>query len=190
MLPALLEGARRDRTAAHLERGLLRRPGALFAGHDAREDRRDSRGWQVEIVATDISGEMVARAQAGSTAQFEVQRGLPIKYLVRYFEPEGDRWQLKPAIRGMVQFRAVNLLEDLASLGRFDIMLCRNVLIYFDQPTKTAVLDRLAAMLPRGRVPVSRRRRDDARRQRPVRRRWPTQRGLYRPLARAAVAAK
>jgi chemotaxis protein methyltransferase CheR len=105
-------------------------------------------GWHVDLVASDLSTEMVERARAGVYTQFEVQRGLPIKYLVRHFEPDGERWLLKPAIRDMVQFRAANLLEDVSALGRFDVILCRNVLIYFEQQTKTAVLDRLVRLLP------------------------------------------
>ena len=63
---------------------------------------------------------------------------------MRYFDPEGDRWQLKPALRRMVQFRTVNLLDDLAPLGRFDAIFCRNVLIYFDAATKASILERIA----------------------------------------------
>ena len=105
-------------------------------------------GWRVTLLASDISGEMVARAQAASYSQFEVGRGLPLKYLVRYFDPENDRWQLKPELSKMVQFRTINLLDDLTELGRFDAIFCRNVLIYFDQETKTSLLDRVAGMLP------------------------------------------
>ncbi|HXQ51555.1 MAG TPA: CheR family methyltransferase [Stellaceae bacterium] len=146
-------------------------------------------GWQVALVASDISGEMVARALTGSYSEFEVQRGLPLKYLVKYFEPDSGRWQLKPEILRMVQFRTVNLLEDLATLGRFDAIFCRNVLLYFDAATKTALLDRLALMLPRDgflflggaetMLGVSDRFSSVA-----------DERGLYRPMARAAVAAK
>jgi chemotaxis protein methyltransferase CheR len=105
-------------------------------------------GWQVTLLASDISGEMVARAHAANYSQFEVGRGLPLKYLVRYFDPDSDRWQLKPELRKMVQFRTINLLDDLTSLGRFDAIFCRNVLIYFDQPTKASILERVAGMLP------------------------------------------
>ena len=111
------------------------------------EERAQLAGSQVTLLASDISGEMVERASAATYSQFEVRRGLPLKYLVRYFEPDSDRWQLKPEIRRMVQFRTVNLLDDLSSLGRFDAIFCRNVLIYFDAATKASILDRLAAML-------------------------------------------
>ncbi|MEQ8332896.1 protein-glutamate O-methyltransferase CheR [Nisaea sp.] len=98
-------------------------------------------GWRVEIVATDISAEMVARARAGIYSQFEVQRGLPVQLLVKYFQQDGDRWQLNEKIRRMVTFREFNLLQDPRALGNFDIVFCRNVLIYFDQETKRKVLE-------------------------------------------------
>jgi chemotaxis protein methyltransferase CheR len=112
------------------------------------EEQAKLAGWQVDILATDLSTEILERAQAASYTQFEVQRGLPIQYLIKYFEQQGERWHLKAPIRGMVRFRCFNLLEDLASLGGFDVIFCRNVLIYFDQPTKTMVLDRMARLLP------------------------------------------
>lgn len=98
-------------------------------------------GWRVEIIATDISTEMVARARSGIYSQFEVQRGLPVQLLVKYFQQDGDRWQLSEKIRRMVTFREFNLLQDPRSLGTFDIVFCRNVLIYFDQETKRKVLE-------------------------------------------------
>jgi chemotaxis protein methyltransferase CheR len=104
-------------------------------------------GWKVEIVATDLSTEILDKARAGQYSQFEVQRGLPIQLLVKYFKQEGDRWQVDAAIRSMVAFRPFNLLEDLSSLGRFDVIFCRNVLIYFDQPTKAKVLDGMSRQL-------------------------------------------
>jgi chemotaxis protein methyltransferase CheR len=73
-----------------------------------------------------------------------VQRGLPIQLLVKYFTQVGEMWQIAPEIRAMVQFRKLNLLDKFSQLGIFDIVFCRNVLIYFDQPTKVGVLDRIA----------------------------------------------
>ncbi len=105
-------------------------------------------GWKVEIVATDISHEVLAKAQAGIYNQFEVQRGLPIQNLVKFFAQVGEAWQIAPEIRGMVQFRPLNLLNDFSSLGTFDVVFCRNVLIYFDQDTKIGVLNRIARQMP------------------------------------------
>ncbi|HET6621960.1 MAG TPA: protein-glutamate O-methyltransferase CheR [Dongiaceae bacterium] len=105
-------------------------------------------GWKIEIVGTDLSTEILGRAKEGMYSQFEVQRGLPIAMLVKYFAQIGDRWQINAKMRGMVQFREFNLLQDPTPLGRFDVVFCRNVLIYFDQPTKTRVLNSVAKMMP------------------------------------------
>jgi chemotaxis protein methyltransferase CheR len=108
-------------------------------------------GFQVEILATDISTEVLERARAGLYSQFEVQRGLPIHLLLKYFTQAGDQWQIAPQIRAMVDYRPLNLIKDFGHLGAFDIVYCRNVLIYFDGPTKTDVLNRLArSLLPDG----------------------------------------
>jgi chemotaxis protein methyltransferase CheR len=105
-------------------------------------------GFRVDILATDISDAVLTRAKAGIYSQFEVQRGLPIHQLVKYFTQSNDTWQIAPEIRAMVQFRPINLLKDFSALGTFDLMFCRNVLIYFDQETKTGVLNRLARQMP------------------------------------------
>lgn len=108
-------------------------------------------GWQVEIVASDISADVLQKAKDGVYTQFEVQRGLPPEFLSRYFTQVGDNWQISQQIRSMVDFREVNLIHDFSSLGQFDIVYCRNVLIYFDLPTKVDVLARLAkALAPDG----------------------------------------
>ena len=78
-----------------------------------------------------------------------MQRGLPVLMLIKYFSQVGDMWQIAPEIRGMVRFMPINLLHDFSHLGRFDLVFCRNVLIYFDQATKTAVLDRIADITER-----------------------------------------
>jgi chemotaxis protein methyltransferase CheR len=105
-------------------------------------------GWRIEIVGTDLSNEILQRARTGIYSQFEVQRGLPITLLVKYFQQVGDRWQISEKIRSMVTYREFNLLQSLAVLGRFDVVFCRNVLIYFDQPTKAVVLDAIAKQMP------------------------------------------
>ncbi len=100
-------------------------------------------GWRIEIIATDISNEVLGKARAGIYSQFEVQRGLPIQMLMQHFEQVGEQWRVSETIRRMVQFRQLNLLADFASLGTFDVVFCRNVLIYFDQATKVNVLERV-----------------------------------------------
>ncbi len=102
----------------------------------------------VEIVGTDIAREPLARAQEGLYTQFEVQRGLPMQNLVKYFRKDGSNWRINDAIRAMAQFRVWNLLADLRTLGQFDVVFCRNVLIYFDQPTKARVLEAIAKQMP------------------------------------------
>jgi len=109
-----------------------------------KEIGKDLRGWRVEIVATDLSTEVLEKARSGIYSQFEVQRGLPALMLIKYFAQVGETWQIAPEIRGMVKFMPLNLLNDFSHLGRFDLVLCRNVLIYFDQATKICVLERVA----------------------------------------------
>jgi chemotaxis protein methyltransferase CheR len=106
-------------------------------------------GFRIEIVATDISTEVLEKAKSGIYSQFEVQRGLPIQMLIKYFAQVGETWQVAPEIRAMVQFKPFNLLNDFASLGAFDIVFCRNVLIYFDQQTKIGVLERMSRVVER-----------------------------------------
>jgi chemotaxis protein methyltransferase CheR len=101
-------------------------------------------GWRIEIMATDLSQEVLEKSKTGLYSQFEVQRGLPIQLLVKYFKQVGELWQINPDIRAMVQHRQLNLLHDFSQLGLFDLIFCRNVLIYFDQETKTNVFNRLA----------------------------------------------
>jgi len=104
-------------------------------------------GWRVEIVATDLSQEVLEKSKSGIFSQFEVQRGLPIQLLVKHFTQINETWQLSPEIRAMVQFKQLNLLHDFSHLGVFDVIFCRNVLIYFDQDTKVNVFNRLARVI-------------------------------------------
>ncbi|GFO81054.1 MAG: chemotaxis protein methyltransferase [Methyloceanibacter sp.] len=104
-------------------------------------------GWTVEILATDFSQAALRKARDGLYTQFEVQRGLPAAKLIEYFEKPDGAWQIKPEIRRRVVFREHNLLEDCAGFGRFDVILCRNVMIYFDAALRATVLKRLAGRL-------------------------------------------
>ena len=105
---------------------------------------REIAGWRIDILATDLSNEVLEKARAGLYSQFEVQRGLPIQLLIKHFTQVGELWQVGPDIRAMVKFRQLNLLSNFSSLGMFDLIFCRNVLIYFDQQTKIDVLESLA----------------------------------------------
>jgi chemotaxis protein methyltransferase CheR len=104
-------------------------------------------GWHIEVIATDISNAVLEKARQGLYTQFEVQRGLPIQLLIKYFGRNGEMWQIAPEIRAMVKYRQLNLLSDFSDLGVFDLIFCRNVLIYFDQETKIDILDRLAEVI-------------------------------------------
>ncbi|MGB6251674.1 MAG: protein-glutamate O-methyltransferase CheR [Bradyrhizobium sp.] len=104
-------------------------------------------GWKIDIVATDLSQGVLEKSKAGIFSQFEVQRGLPIQMLVKHFAQVGDMWQLNADIRSMVQHRQLNLLQDFGYLGTFDVIFCRNVLIYFDQDTKAGIFERLARVV-------------------------------------------
>jgi chemotaxis protein methyltransferase CheR len=104
-------------------------------------------GWRVEIIATDLSQEVLEKSKAGIYSQFEVQRGLPIQLLVKHFKQSGEFWQISSEIRAMVQHRQLNLLHDFSQLGVFDVIFCRNVLIYFDQDTKINIFGRLAKIM-------------------------------------------
>ena len=112
------------------------------------DDCAAARGWTFDLLGTDLSREVLERARQGMYTQFEVQRGLPIQLLMKYFKQVGESWQIDSKIRNMATFKEYNLLEPLTALGKFDIIFCRNVLIYFDQPTKKMVLERMADMLP------------------------------------------
>jgi chemotaxis protein methyltransferase CheR len=143
-------------------------------------------GWKVDIVATDLSQGVLEKSRAGIFSQFEVQRGLPIQLLVQHFTQVGDMWQLNADIRSMVQHRQLNLLQDFTHLGTFDIIFCRNVLIYFDQDTKTGIFERLARVIePDGFVVLGAAESvvgiSDAFKP------YPDRRGLYRPNATRTI---
>jgi chemotaxis protein methyltransferase CheR len=108
-------------------------------------------GWHIEVFATDLSRSVINTAKQGVYSQFEIQRGLPIAQLLRYFRQEGERWRISEHLRSRVRFGEFNLLTDFAPLGQFDVIFCRNVLIYFDIAAKTDVLNRMAkALAPDG----------------------------------------
>jgi chemotaxis protein methyltransferase CheR len=146
-------------------------------------------GWRIEIIGSDLSQAVLEKSRAGIFSQFEVQRGLPIQMLVKHFTQIGELWQVNPDIRAMVQYRQLNLLHDFAQLGTFDVIFCRNVLIYFDQDTKAGIFERLAKVVePDGFMVLGAAESvvgiSDAFKP------YPDRRGLYRPNAiRAARSA-
>ncbi|MBX9619347.1 MAG: protein-glutamate O-methyltransferase CheR [Hyphomicrobiales bacterium] len=104
-------------------------------------------GWRIEITGTDLSREVLEKAKAGVYTQFEVQRGLPVQLMLKYFEQSGDTWRLSQNIRSMVKYQTFNLLDSFSSMGQFDIIFCRNVLIYFDNDAKIDIMNRMAKQL-------------------------------------------
>ena len=106
--------------------------------------------WRCNILATDFSTKILQKAQEGIYSQFEVQRGLPIQYLMKHFTQDGQRWLLKDSLKRMVTFKNHNLMNNPMMFGKFDVIFCRNVLFYFDLETKRKVLDFLYSALNPG----------------------------------------
>lgn len=107
-------------------------------------------GRMPEIVATDVSEAAVARARAGRYSQFEIQRGLPVRRMMRWFDTVGDDWVAKLELVRRISFRRLDLVADPLPVGRFDVVLCRNVLLYLSPTLRRQVLDRLAGVLRPG----------------------------------------
>ncbi len=115
------------------------------------EEARKLAGWSVDIVASDIADSVLKRAREGVYTHFEAQRGVPMSHLVRYFTKRKDQWAINQNIKARVEFRQQNLMADFSSFGVFDVIFCRNVLIYFAPEQKRNVLARLArALAPDG----------------------------------------
>tara|TARA_Y100001001_G_scaffold155119_1_gene170580 strand:+ start:911 stop:1774 length:864 start_codon:yes stop_codon:yes gene_type:complete len=113
-----------------------------------KENQARFAGWNFEIIATDLDEKILDQAQKGRFSQFEVQRGLPITHLVKYFTQDQDAWVLNDEIKRMVTFRPLNLLDSFAALTGCDIVFCRNVLIYFDKETKAKIFKKIYDILP------------------------------------------
>jgi len=109
------------------------------------DERLRWQGWQIEIVGTDLSKSAISRAKAGTYSQFEVQRGLPVMQMVRWFEElGGGDWRIAQSLRDQVRFEARNIAEPPPRPGRFDIILCRNLLLYFTPDMRRLTFGRLA----------------------------------------------
>jgi len=107
------------------------------------------KSWKVRILGTDLSAQAVEKAKRGVYSQMEVNRGLPLPLLVKYFSKEGDAWEVKPEIKKWLEFRTMNLIEPWRGLPRFDVVLMRNVLIYFDIETRRQILKNVRETLHR-----------------------------------------
>ncbi|MFQ5636912.1 MAG: CheR family methyltransferase [bacterium] len=101
----------------------------------------------VRIFATDISTQALEHAREGRYSQYQISRGLPVKYLIKYFEQEGHNWKIVPEVKKMVSFRKSSLQNAARELGVFDLVFCRNVLIYFDMLTKKKILSQISQVL-------------------------------------------
>jgi chemotaxis protein methyltransferase CheR len=106
--------------------------------------------WSIDILGTDLSPRVLKQAESGRYSQLEVNRGLPAVLLLKYFRRVGLEWELKEEVRRMVRFRTFDLRSGMRSLGPFDVVFCRNVLIYFDMPTKMRILEEIHGRLFRG----------------------------------------
>jgi chemotaxis protein methyltransferase CheR len=103
--------------------------------------------WDIQILGTDYSPQVVERARKGEFNHFEVQRGMPIMLLMKYFSQEGEAWKVNDSLKKNIRFQEGNLLTNFSHLGPFDLIFCRNVLIYFDADTKKDVLERLSRVM-------------------------------------------
>jgi chemotaxis protein methyltransferase CheR len=99
--------------------------------------------WDVRILGTDFSSQVLERARSGKYQQIEVNRGLPASLLVKHFRQSGTEWQLSEPVRRMVSFETIDLRNSMHGLGPFDLVFCRNVMIYFDAGTKKSILEEL-----------------------------------------------
>ncbi len=105
------------------------------------------RGWTIQIVATDVSTSALSQARSGRYSQFEIQRGLPVMQMLRYFEQQGEEWVAKDNLRRMVTFAEHNMLEPARHFGGSDVVLCRNMLMYLCDDKRSQVLDGIAPLL-------------------------------------------
>jgi chemotaxis protein methyltransferase CheR len=139
------QSRRRERRIAIWSAGCSTGQEAYSIAMSFAEDARRWQGWTIDIVATDISGRAIEQARSGAYSQFEVQRGLSVLQMLRWFEEEdGKQWRIAPQLRRAVRFQRHSLLDPPPAPGRFDIILCRKVLLYFSAPTSRKVLARLA----------------------------------------------
>jgi chemotaxis protein methyltransferase CheR len=147
VLPALLAARRSSRTIRIWCAAAASGQEPYSLAMALREMERAVAGWRIEMIATDLSNEVLEKARNGIYSQFEVQRGLPIQLLIKYFTQVGEMWQIAPEVRALVKYQQLNLLSDFSQLGMFDLVFCRNVLIYFDAETKINVLNRLVRVV-------------------------------------------
>lgn len=147
ILPALIETRQKERKLRIWSAAASTGQEAYSLAMILEDNAARMPGWNIEILGTDLSDQVLEKARKGIYSQFEVQRGLPTPMLLRHFTQTGESWQISEAMRSKVTFRQLNLLSDFTSLGRFDVIFCRNVLIYFDTNLKADILSRMTRML-------------------------------------------
>ena len=147
-LPALLESRKNTRHIRIWSAACSTGQEAYSLAMILKENAALLANWRIEIIGTDLSPKVLEKAKSGVYSQFEVQRGLPVQNLVKYFSQVNELWQIDAAVRAMVDFRPGNLLTDFSLLGTFDVVFCRNVLIYFERDTKSEVLGRVSKRMP------------------------------------------
>ena len=149
VLPYLIENAKRGKTLRIWCAACSSGQEPYSIAMILKEKQAQLKGVRIEIIATDISDRVLATAKQGLYSQFEVQRGLPVTKLVSFFKQVEEKWQISDEIKSMITFKNFNLLDPMTSLGQFDVVFCRNVLIYFDIPTKAKVLEGISRQMSR-----------------------------------------
>lgn len=144
ILPRIQEERQEDRTLRIWSAGCSTGQEAYSLAIRMRNDAERWQGWRIEILATDISTAAIEQARAGIFSQMDVQRGLAVGDLIKWFEPHGEDWRANPELRRMIDFRRDNLFDPRAPSGEYDLLLCRNVLLYFTPERRVEVLRLLA----------------------------------------------
>lgn len=147
VLPNIQKARREKKIFRVLCAGVSTGQEAYSVAMSVREAAAQFSGWRAEIIGVDLSASAIAAATAGHYSQFDVQRGLPIKALLRGFTKDDAGWQLNSDVRDMVKFQTWNLLTDIYPLGRFDVILCRNVMVYLDLQAKIDLLQKISRSL-------------------------------------------
>ncbi|ANI77311.1 CheR family methyltransferase [Sphingobium sp. EP60837] len=138
VLPAI-HADRRDRVLRVWSAGCSTGQEVYSLAIQLRNDMARWRGWRIEILATDISTAAIEQARNGIFSQMDVQRGLAVGDLIKWFEPVGENWRASPELRRTIDFRTDNLFDAKAPSGEYDLLLCRNVLLYFTQERRQHV---------------------------------------------------
>ncbi|MEH6715508.1 CheR family methyltransferase [Parasphingorhabdus flavimaris] len=143
VLPQIAKERRQERTLSILCAGCSTGQEALSLGMVLLEQKARWAGWKIEITGIDISHGAIATARAGTYSQFEIQRGLPVAQMLAHFTETPIGWEANEELRSLVRFRVHNLLDPMPAIGPFDLILCRNVLLYFDAATRRRAFSRL-----------------------------------------------